>query len=114
MNCNLLAFLRCRLAVVPELGHPRMHGRLAAAEDAKWSHQNEMRILARNFLKEPKLPIGNGEIRPRVELAQPRLEQSIVEVMVGPEADKGAVECVRSGLASRGLEKVTVARAKAQ
>jgi len=83
-------------------------------KDAKWSHQNETRILARNFLKEPKLPIVNGEIRPRVELAQPRLKQSIVEVMVGPKADDGAVERVRSGLASRGLEKVPVARAKAQ
>jgi hypothetical protein len=83
-------------------------------KDSKWSHQDEVRILARNFLKEPMLPIVNGEIRPRVELLQPRLKQNIVEVMIGPKADEGAVERVRSGLASRGLEKVPVVRAKSQ
>ncbi|MGJ5044152.1 hypothetical protein [Bradyrhizobium sp. HKCCYLRH1062] len=72
-----------------------------------------MRILARNFLKHPKLPIINPE-RPRVELAQPRLKQSIVEVMVGPNADEGAVERVRAGLASRGFKTVPVVRAKTQ
>ncbi|MET4359119.1 hypothetical protein ABIC08_009096 [Bradyrhizobium sp. RT9b] len=83
-------------------------------KDAKWCHQNEMRILARNFLKDPKLPIVNEEIRPRVEIGQPRLKQSIVEVMIGPKADEGAVERVRSGLASRGLEKILVSRSSDQ
>lgn len=83
-------------------------------KDSKWCHQNEMRLLARNFLKKPQLPIVNAEVRPRVELIQPRLRQSIVEVMVGPKADDGAVERVRKGLAARGLEKVPVKRAKAQ
>jgi hypothetical protein len=71
-----------------------------------------MRLLARNFLKAPKLPIVNAEVRPRVELAQPRLKQSIVEVMIGPKADEGAVERVAGGLGARGLEKVSVTRAK--
>jgi hypothetical protein len=83
-------------------------------KDTKWSHQNEMRLLARNFLKDPKLPIVNAEVRPRVELVQPRLKQSIVEVMVGPKADEVAVERVRTALSSRGLEKVRVTRAKGQ
>lgn len=67
-------------------------------QDSKWSHQNEMRILVRNFLKDPELPIVNAEIRPRIEIIQPRLKQSIVEVMIGPKADEGAVERVRTGL----------------
>jgi len=40
-------------------------------KDSNWSHQNEMRILVRNFLKDPTLPIVNAEIRPRVEISNP-------------------------------------------
>ncbi len=79
-------------------------------KDSSWSYQNEMRILSRNFLKNPQLPIVNPE-RPRIELAQPRLKQSAVEVMVGPKADAGAVERVREGLATRGLKDVPVTQA---
>jgi hypothetical protein len=83
-------------------------------KDAKWSHQNEMRLLARNFLKNPQLPIKNAEVRPRVELNQPRLKESIVEVMVGPKADEGALRRVRDGLSARDLPHVPVTKARAQ
>jgi hypothetical protein len=81
-------------------------------KDSIWSYQNEMRILARNFLKNPQLPIVNPE-RPRVEIVQPRLRQSMVEVMVGPKADADAVKRVRDGLAARGLRNVPVTPANA-
>jgi hypothetical protein len=83
-------------------------------KDTEWCQQNEMRLLARNFLNDPKLPIVNAEVRPRVELLQPRLKQSAIEVMVGPKADTGAVQRVRDGLATRGLGKVPVIQAKLQ
>jgi hypothetical protein len=78
-----------------------------------WSYQNEMRLLARNFLKDPTYPIVNPQ-RPRVEIIQPRLKDNIVEVMVGPKADAGAVKRVREGLATRDLGRVPVTQAKAQ
>jgi hypothetical protein len=81
-------------------------------KDSTWSYQNEMRILARNFLKNPQLAIVNPQ-RPRVELHQPRLKSSVVEVMVGPKADAAAVKRVRDDLAARGLKHVTVTQAKA-
>lgn len=77
-----------------------------------WDYQNEMRLLARNFLKDPKLPIVKGEKGPRVELNQPRLKQSVVEVMVGPKADADALQRVRDGLATRGLGQVLVTHGK--
>jgi hypothetical protein len=80
-------------------------------KDADWSYQNEMRILARNVLKRPVLPIINAEARPRVELAQPRLKQSIVEIMVGPNADRATLQRIRDGLAARGMGKLPVTRA---
>jgi hypothetical protein len=83
----------------------------ATTKDADWSYQNEMRILARNVLKKPVLPIVNAEARPRVELVQPRLKQSIVEIMVGPNADGATLQRVRDGLAARGLGKLPVTRA---
>jgi hypothetical protein len=82
-------------------------------KDSRWSHQNEMRILARNFLTKPELPIVNPQ-RPRVELVQPRLKTSIVEIMVGPKADAGALKRVRDGLAERGLGRVPVIKAPSQ
>jgi hypothetical protein len=51
--------------------------------------------------------------RPRVELLQPYLKNSIVEVMVGPNADMAAFKSVRDGLAARGLKHVPVTQAKA-
>jgi hypothetical protein len=72
-----------------------------------------MRILARNFLKNPQLPIVNPQ-RPRVELIQPRLKKSIVEVMVGPNANAGAIKRLRDGLAARGLRHVPVMQGKAE
>src|SRR5712675_235683 len=50
--------------------------------------------------------IVNAEVRPRVELIQPRLKQTMVEVMVGPKADAGTLQRVRNGLAARGLERL--------
>ena len=81
-------------------------------KDSSWSYQNEMRVLARNFLKKLQLPIVNLE-QPRVELIQPRLKKSIVGVMVGPKADARAVERVRDGLAARGLRHVPVLQSQA-
>jgi hypothetical protein len=81
-------------------------------KDSAWSYQNETRILARNSLKNPQLPIVNPQ-RPRVELPQPRLKNSIVEVMVGPKADAAAVKRVLDGLAARGMKHVPVTQAKA-
>jgi hypothetical protein len=83
-------------------------------KDSAWSYQNEMRILAQNVLKKPQLLIVNAEIRPRVELIQPGLKQSIVEVMVGPKADASALQRVCAGLAARGLGQVPVTRATTQ
>jgi hypothetical protein len=52
--------------------------------------------------------------RPRVELIQPRLKESIVEVIVGPKADAGTIKRVRDGLAARGLTHVPVTKNKAE
>jgi hypothetical protein len=94
--------------------HTEIIWNCVTTKDTKWSYQNEMRLLARNFLKDPKLPIVNAEVRPRVELIQPRLKQSIAEVMMGPKADQDAQKRVRDGLASRGLGHVPVTHAKSQ
>jgi hypothetical protein len=83
-------------------------------KDATWSYQNEMRILARNVLKKPDLLLVNAEERPRVELVQPRLRQSIAEIMVGPKADGATLQRVRAGFSARGLGKVPVTQASAQ
>jgi hypothetical protein len=72
-------------------------------KNSSWSHQRETRLLVLNSVKRPKIPIVNAEARPRVEITQPRLKQSVVEVMVGPEADAATVERVGDGLAARGL-----------
>jgi hypothetical protein len=82
-------------------------------KDSSWSHQNETRILARNFLKKPRLPIVNAETRPRVELPQPLLRVSIAEVMIGLKAEAGALTRMRKFLVSRGLANVPVTRAQA-
>jgi hypothetical protein len=63
------------------------------------------------FSRRPQLPIVNPQ-RPRVELIQPRLKKSIVEVMVGPKADTGALKRVGDGLAARGLRHVAVTLSK--
>jgi hypothetical protein len=81
------------------------------SKDQNWSHQNEMRLLALNNLKKPHLPIYNADIRPRLELPQPQLKKSIVEVMVGPNADAAAEERVRQFLDSHGLSHVPIRRA---
>jgi hypothetical protein len=80
-------------------------------KDSNWSHQNEMRLLARNFLKNPRLPIVNADKRPRLEIVQPLLQTSIVEVMIGPHSDPGAFTRMRQFLNSRGLPGVPVTRA---
>jgi hypothetical protein len=81
-------------------------------KDSKWTHQNEMRLLALNSVKRPRLPIvmGIGD-KPRVELPQPRLRSSIVEVMVGPQSDPGAFTRMREFLDSHGLTDVPVTQA---
>lgn len=83
-------------------------------KDTKWSNQSEMRLLARNILKAPQLSIVNAEVRPRVEIIQPRLKQNIVEVMVGPKAEADTVQRLRDGLAARGLGQVPVMQSTAR
>jgi hypothetical protein len=73
----------------------------------EWSHQNEMRLLARNFLKDPHLLIVNPAW-PRAEIIQPRLKQSVVEIMLGPRADAAILQRVRAGLDARGLKRVSL------
>jgi hypothetical protein len=80
-------------------------------KDSNWSHQNEMRLLARNFLKTPRLPIVNPDKRPRLEIIQPLLQTSIVEVMIGPQSDPTAFTRMREFLDSRDLSNVPVTRA---
>jgi hypothetical protein len=80
-------------------------------KDSNWSHQNEMRLLARNFLKNPRLPIVNADKRPRLEIIQPLLRTSIVEVMMGPNSDPEAFTRMRKFLDSRDLRNVPVTRA---
>jgi hypothetical protein len=79
-------------------------------KDSKWSHQHEMRLLALNFVKSPRLPIVMGD-KPRVELPQPPLRSSIVEVMIGPQSDPGAFTRMREFLDGHGLSNVPVTRA---
>jgi Protein of unknown function (DUF2971) len=80
-------------------------------KDDTWKHQNETRLLLLDSLKTPRLAVVKAE-RPRVELVQPRLRSSLVEVMVGPRADTDAVKRVREGLAARGLKDIPVTQAK--
>jgi Protein of unknown function (DUF2971) len=75
-----------------------------------WNHQNETRLLALNNLKNPHLPIYNADKRPRLELPQPLLKKSIVEVMVGPNADAAAEERTRQFLKAHNLSHVPVTR----
>ena len=82
-------------------------------KDTNWSHQNETRLLALNNLRSPHLPIYNADKRPRVEISQPLLKKSIVEVMVGQNADGVAEERVRRFLKAHGLSQVPVTRARA-
>jgi hypothetical protein len=79
-------------------------------KDSKWSHQHEMRLLALNFVKRPRLPIVIAD-RPRVEISQPLLRASIVEVMIGPKSDSGALTRMRQFLDARGLSNVPVTQA---
>jgi hypothetical protein len=78
---------------------------------SKWSHQNETRLLAFNNLRTPRLPIHYAKKR-RVEIPQPLLRQSMLEVMIGPKADDAADERVRQFLKMHGLSDVSVTRAK--
>jgi hypothetical protein len=55
-------------------------------KDDTWKHQNETRLLLLDSQKTPRLAVVKAE-RPRVELVQPRLRSSLVEVMVGPRED---------------------------
>jgi hypothetical protein len=88
--------------------YPEILWNCVTTKESKWSHQNEMRLLARNFLKETRLPIVDPDKKPRVEINQPRLRESIVEVMIGPKADSEAVARVRKFLVSHGLSRVAV------
>jgi hypothetical protein len=91
--------------------YPEIFWNCVTTKESKWSHQNEMRLLARNFLRKPRLPIVTVDKKSHVEINQPRLRQSIVEVMVGPKADSEAVARVRESLALHGLSAVPVTRA---
>jgi Protein of unknown function (DUF2971) len=91
--------------------YPEILWNCVTTKESKWSEQNEMRLLARNFLKKPHLPIVNAHKKPRVEITQPRLRKSIVEVMIGPKAAPEVFTRVRAFLASHGLAAVPVTRA---
>src|SRR5262249_50291673 len=80
-------------------------------KDSNWSHQNETRLLALNNLNSPHLPIYNAEERPRLEIPQPLLKKSIVEVMIGPKDDGAAEERVRQFLKAHYLSHVPMTRA---
>jgi hypothetical protein len=80
-------------------------------KDSSWSHQNETRLLALNYLNNPRLKIHDADKKPRLELPQPLLKQNITEVMVGPNADAGAEVRVRAFLDRHGLAHVPVRRA---
>lgn len=81
-------------------------------KDNSWSHQNETRLLALNNLKDPQLTIHNAPAKPRLELPQPLLKQSITEVMIGPYADAGAEIRVRAFLDRHGLAHVPVTHSR--
>jgi hypothetical protein len=80
-------------------------------KEDKWSDQSEIRLLARNFFPNPGLPIKGPEEKPRVEITQPLLRSSMVEVMVGPKAHADAAERVQAMLATHGMQNVAVTRA---
>jgi hypothetical protein len=80
-------------------------------KDSKWSHQHETRLLAFNNLQRQRLAIHSAPKR-RVEIPQPLLKKSIVEVMVGPSADDAAEERVRKFLKAHSLSHVPVTRAR--
>jgi hypothetical protein len=82
-------------------------------KDISWKHQNETRLLAFNYLKNPQLKIYDADRRPRIELPQPLLKQSITEVMIGPKADAGAEGRIRTFLDQHGLAHVPVTLATA-
>ena len=49
---------------------------------------------------------------PEFEIVQSRLKQCIIEVMVGPQAEAGALQRVHNGLAARGIPGAPVTQAK--
>ena len=75
-----------------------------------WSHQNEIRLLALNRLKQPHLKIHNSLARPRVEIPQPLLRRSLREILVGPKSDAGMEERVCKLLQTYGIPEVEVKR----
>jgi hypothetical protein len=91
--------------------HTEILWNCVTTKDSSWSHQNEMRVLAMNSLKNPRLPIINPDKRPRVEISQPLLRKSIVEVTIGQKAEAGALTRMRKFLVSRDLPEVPVTRA---
>jgi hypothetical protein len=76
-----------------------------------WAHQRETRLLAVNNVRNPKLTIHNAAVRPRVQLPQPLLKQSINEIMLGPKADNEAEVRVRAFLDDKNLSHVPVTKA---
>lgn len=80
----------------------------------EWGHQKETRLLALNYLPNPKLKIYNAEKRPRVELPQPLLRKSLVEVMLGPKASEDTKQRVELFLREHELKHVPVTAATAQ
>jgi hypothetical protein len=81
-------------------------------KDNSWSHQNETRLLALNNLKDPHLTIHNATVKPRLELPQPLLKQSLTEIMIGPNADAGAEIRVRAFLDRNRLSHVPVTHSR--
>jgi len=80
-------------------------------KETKWRHQNETRLLALNYLKDPQLKIHNAAIKPHVELPQPLLKKCLAEIMIGPKADAGAEARMRAFLDSHNLAHVPITRA---
>jgi hypothetical protein len=73
-----------------------------------WAHQRETRLLAINDVRNPKLPIYNAAVRPRVQLPQPLLRKNISEIMLGPKAGDHAKARVEAFLKDKNLSHVPV------
>ena len=94
---------------------PSSRGRLkpATSEETRHVELSKRDAASPAGFSKPKLLVVNPQ-RPRLELIQPRLKPSIVEVMVGPNANAALLQRVRDGLAARGMGQVPVTQARSR
>jgi Protein of unknown function (DUF2971) len=91
--------------------YPEVLWNCVTLKDNHWSNQNEVRLLARNFMNKPRLAIVNVETKRWVEIPQPQLRKSLIEVMIGAKADSLAPARMRKLLLSCGVPSVPVTAA---